>query len=71
MVFPVAASQSMWGKAYKYFAVKPVFLLSILIFEVGSLMCGKSFIRGCIMFDSLNGLKLLHGTATRSLPVEL
>ncbi|KAF2866568.1 putative MFS transporter [Massariosphaeria phaeospora] len=39
MFFPLAATQSVWGKAYKYFPVKPVFLVSILIFEVGSLIC--------------------------------
>ncbi|ORY18766.1 major facilitator superfamily domain-containing protein [Clohesyomyces aquaticus] len=32
--------QSSWGKAYKFFALKPTFLLSILIFEIGSLICG-------------------------------
>ncbi|KAI2615579.1 putative gliotoxin efflux pump [Hypoxylon sp. NC1633] len=37
--FPLAATQSVWGKAYNYFPVKLVFLLSILIFEVGSLIC--------------------------------
>ncbi|KAI1775688.1 putative gliotoxin efflux pump [Hypoxylon cercidicola] len=37
--FPLAATQSVWGKAYKYFPVKLVFLLGILIFEVGSLIC--------------------------------
>ncbi|KAK1147915.1 hypothetical protein N8T08_000431 [Aspergillus melleus] len=31
--------QSFWGKAYKYFPLKHTFLLSILIFEVGSLLC--------------------------------
>jgi MFS family permease len=40
MFFPLAATQSMWGKAYKYFSVKLVFLFSILVFEVGSLICG-------------------------------
>ncbi|KAH9990888.1 putative gliotoxin efflux pump [Xylariaceae sp. FL0662B] len=39
MFFPLAATQSVWGKAYKYFPVKLVFLLSILVFEVGSLIC--------------------------------
>ncbi|KAK8022522.1 Bcmfs1 [Apiospora rasikravindrae] len=39
MFFPMAATQSVWGKAYKYFPVKLVFLLGILIFEVGSLIC--------------------------------
>ncbi|KAL5356064.1 major facilitator superfamily domain-containing protein [Aspergillus floccosus] len=36
----VASSQSTWGKAYKYFDLKTVFLLTIFIFEVGSLICG-------------------------------
>ncbi|KAL8906322.1 MAG: hypothetical protein Q9207_002097 [Kuettlingeria erythrocarpa] len=38
----VAATQSVWGKAFKYFPIKTVYLLSIFIFEVGSLMCGVS-----------------------------
>lgn len=32
--------QSAWGKAYKYFPLKTSFLLSIFIFELGSLICG-------------------------------
>ncbi|KAI1083470.1 efflux pump antibiotic resistance protein [Whalleya microplaca] len=32
--------QSTWGKAYKYFPLKLSFLLSIFIFELGSLVCG-------------------------------
>ncbi|KAK0720101.1 major facilitator superfamily domain-containing protein [Lasiosphaeris hirsuta] len=32
--------QSTWGKIYKYFPLKISFLLSIFIFEVGSLICG-------------------------------
>ncbi|CAG8980730.1 hypothetical protein HYALB_00013270 [Hymenoscyphus albidus] len=36
----VAAAQSVWGKAFKYFPVKTVYLLSIAVFEVGSLICG-------------------------------
>ncbi|KAJ9626359.1 hypothetical protein H2203_003991 [Taxawa tesnikishii (nom. ined.)] len=36
----VAAFQSSWGKAYKYFPLKVVFLLSIAVFELGSLICG-------------------------------
>jgi MFS transporter, DHA2 family, glioxin efflux transporter len=31
--------QSTWGKAYKYFPLKLSFLVSIFIFEVGSLIC--------------------------------
>ena len=36
----VASFQSTWGKAYKYFPLKTTFLLSIGIFELGSLICG-------------------------------
>ena len=36
----VGAFQSTWGKAYKYFKLKPTFLISIAIFELGSLICG-------------------------------
>ncbi|RKK78732.1 putative efflux pump gsfJ [Fusarium oxysporum] len=32
--------QSAWGKAYKYFPLKLSFMMAILIFEVGSLLCG-------------------------------
>ena len=38
----VAATQSAWGKAFKYFSIKLVFLLSIVVFELGSLICGKA-----------------------------
>ncbi|KAK3625426.1 hypothetical protein LTR56_020429 [Elasticomyces elasticus] len=34
-----AAFQSLWGKAYKYFTIKLVYLLAIVIFEIGSLVC--------------------------------
>lgn len=36
----MAAFQSTWGKALKYFPLKTTFLITILIFEVGSLICG-------------------------------
>ncbi|KAF2119283.1 DNA repair protein RAD50 [Lophiotrema nucula] len=36
----VAAFQASWGKAYKFFDMKYVFLSSIFLFEVGSLLCG-------------------------------
>ena len=35
----LAAFQSTWGKAYKYFPLKISFLISIFIFEIGSLIC--------------------------------
>ncbi|MCJ1311979.1 hypothetical protein MMC25_005653 [Agyrium rufum] len=36
----LASFQSTWGKAYKYFPLKATFLLTIFIFEIGSLICG-------------------------------
>lgn len=36
----VGGFQTTWGKAYKYFSLKYTFLLSIGIFELGSLICG-------------------------------
>ncbi|TVY45878.1 putative efflux pump [Lachnellula occidentalis] len=32
--------QSSWGKAYKYFSLKSTFIMTILLFEIGSLICG-------------------------------
>ena len=34
-----ASFQSTWGKVFKYFPIKLTFLISMLIFEVGSLVC--------------------------------
>ncbi|WYZ43471.1 hypothetical protein EsH8_VI_001170 [Colletotrichum jinshuiense] len=34
--------QSSWGKAYKYFPLKYTFLAAILVFEIGSLVCGAA-----------------------------
>ncbi|KAI1735262.1 major facilitator superfamily domain-containing protein [Xylaria scruposa] len=34
--------QASWGKAFKYFDLKWTFLTSIVIFELGSLLCGVS-----------------------------
>ncbi|KAK3326634.1 major facilitator superfamily-domain-containing protein [Apodospora peruviana] len=36
----VGGFQSTWGKIFKYFPLKTSFIVSILIFEVGSLICG-------------------------------
>lgn len=35
----VGSFQSTWGKGYKYFPLKTTFLVSIAIFELGSLIC--------------------------------
>jgi MFS transporter, DHA2 family, glioxin efflux transporter len=37
----LASFQSTWGKAYKFFSLKMTFITSIVIFELGSLICGK------------------------------
>ncbi|MCJ1391937.1 hypothetical protein MMC18_004804 [Xylographa bjoerkii] len=34
--------QSSWGKAYKYFPLKATFIVTILIFEIGSLLCAAA-----------------------------
>nr|POF21050.1 mfs gliotoxin efflux transporter glia [Quercus suber] len=34
-----AAFQSLWGKAYKYWSIKILYLLAMFIFEIGSLIC--------------------------------
>lgn len=34
--------QSSWGKAYKYFPLKATFLASVLVFELGSLVCAAA-----------------------------
>lgn len=36
----IGGFQSAWGKAYKFFPLKPTFLFSIFVFELGSLICG-------------------------------
>ncbi|KAK6082380.1 major facilitator superfamily transporter [Seiridium cupressi] len=36
----LAVFQALWGKAYKHFNLKLVFLITVLLFEVGSLICG-------------------------------
>lgn len=35
----VASFQSTWGKGYKYFPLKWTYLMSIFVFEIGSLIC--------------------------------
>ncbi|KAK7532592.1 MFS multidrug transporter [Phyllosticta citricarpa] len=44
----VASSQSVWGKAYKYVDLKTVFLVSIFVFELGSLISAVA--QGSITF---------------------
>ena len=49
----IAAFQSTWGKSYKYFPLKPTFLLAVFIFELGSLLSGVA----------PNGVTLIVGRA--------
>lgn len=37
-----AGFQATWGKAYKYFPLKLTFLVSVFVFELGSLICAVS-----------------------------
>lgn len=59
----VAAFQSTWGKAYKYFLLKTVFLTAILVFEIGSLICGKCHLFLLRSDDDANDVQLLPKTA--------
>ena len=36
------AFNSPWGKAYKYFPLKPTYLIAIAIFELGNVICGTA-----------------------------
>ncbi|CAK4032105.1 major facilitator superfamily transporter [Lecanosticta acicola] len=36
----IASFTSVWGKGYKYWGMKWVYMLAVFIFEVGSLLCG-------------------------------
>ncbi|KAM0743392.1 hypothetical protein ACQRIT_003569 [Beauveria bassiana] len=38
----IGSFQSTWGKVYKYFPLKTAFLMAILIFEIGSVICGAA-----------------------------
>jgi len=38
----LAIFQSAWGKAYKHFNIKITFVVAVVLFEVGSLICGVS-----------------------------
>lgn len=41
-LLPFATTQSVWGKLYKYFDLKSIFLIAIGVFEVGSAICGAA-----------------------------
>jgi MFS family permease len=45
-----AAWQPVWGKAYRYFPLKTAFLLSILVFEVGNVICATATSSAILIF---------------------
>ncbi|TVY14964.1 MFS gliotoxin efflux transporter gliA [Lachnellula arida] len=57
----VAAAQSVWGKAFKYFPVKTVYLTSIAIFEIGSLICVGRAITGFGVAGTFGGSYIIIG----------
>jgi MFS family permease len=44
------AFRSTWGKAYKYFPLKPTFILSIVIFELGNVICAVATSSNVLIF---------------------
>lgn len=58
----VASSQSVWGKAYKFLDLKNVFLVSVAIFEIGSLICGATTLPHPLHPCVLTVAQLLHRT---------
>jgi MFS family permease len=47
------AFQSSWGKAYDYFSLKKVFLLAILVFEVGNIICALASSSEVLIFGRI------------------
>ena len=44
-----AAYQSAWGKVYKYFSMKHAFFCSVVVFGIGTLICGKLIISSAFL----------------------
>jgi len=59
----VASFQSTWGKAYKYFPLKTTFLISVFVFELGSLICGKPPSALWCIGGQLTTIQVSHQTA--------
>ncbi|KAF2631569.1 MFS gliotoxin efflux transporter glia [Macroventuria anomochaeta] len=49
------AFQSCWGKAYKYFPLKTIFLLSMLVFVVGNVICALASNSEVLIFGRIIG----------------
>lgn len=61
-----AAFQTTWGKVFKYFPLKASYLISLLIFEVGSLICATAPTSTALIvgraFAGVGGAGLCTGT---------
>ncbi|KAF7952366.1 uncharacterized protein EAE97_001863 [Botrytis byssoidea] len=57
----VSAAQLLWGKAFRYFPIKTVYLISIAVFKVGGVICVSGVAR--------NSTKLIVGRAITSFDV--
>ena len=53
LVITHTAFQSCWGKAYKYFSLKTVFLLSLLVFEIGNVVCALASSSEILIFGRI------------------
>lgn len=53
LVITHTAFQSCWGKAYKYFSLKTVFLLSLLVFEIGNIVCALASSSEILIFGRI------------------
>lgn len=53
LVITHTAFQSCWGKAYKYFSLKTVFLMSLLVFEVGNVVCALASSSEILIFGRI------------------
>jgi MFS family permease len=50
-----ATFQPCWGKAYHYFPLKTTFLLAILVFEVGNVICATTLSSEMLIFGRIVG----------------
>lgn len=53
LVITHTAFQSCWGKAFKYFSLKTVFLLSLLVFEIGNIVCALASSSEVLIFGRI------------------
>jgi len=53
------ASQPIWGKVYTCFEPKSTYLLSLVIFGVGSILCAVSPISACLIVGLTTGIRAI------------